>query len=289
MTQVAVIGLGAMGARMAQRLLDEGHVLSVFNRTPSRAARLVEQGARLADSPYAAAAGAEVVISMVTDDDASRAVWLGDRGALAAMREGAIAIESSTLTPGCVTALAAAARAAGVALLDAPVAGSRPQAEAGQLIYLVGGEPSVLEQARPLLEVMGGAVHHAGPVGAGAVMKLALNSLFGVQVVAMAEALAMCARHDVAPARALELLGQMPVTSPAAAGVGGLIVAERWAPMFPVVLVEKDLAYMVEAAGAPADGGATLVDAARQRFRAAREAGFGGENLHAVAKLYRAA
>ena len=282
MTKVAVLGLGAMGARMAQRLLDAGHTVAVFNRTASVAAPWGEKGARVEATPAAAAEEAEVVIGMVTDDDASRAIWTAEQGALQTLRPGALAVASSTLSPRWVTELGAAVSEAGGELLDAPVAGSRPQAEAGQLIFVVGGEATAVDRARPLLEVLGGAVHHVGPTGTGAVMKLAINSLFAVQVTAMAEVLALCSAHGLNPAAALETLSQTPVVSPAAKGAGGLMVAERFAPLFPVSLVEKDLRYARGAAE-----GLALIEATRARYAAAVDAGHGRENINAIAKLYR--
>ena len=281
---VSILGLGAMGARMAARLLDAGHTVTVWNRTPERAAPLVAAGARLGASPCDAASGADIVVSMVTDDDASRAVWTGPEGALAGLATGAVAVESSTLSPSWTTDLAASVRDAGATFLDAPVAGSRPQADAGALIYLVGGDAEAVERVRPVFEVLGGAVHHVGPVGQGAAIKLAVNALYAVQVAAVAEQLAMLRAAGVDEARAAEVLGATPVASPAAVGAMGAIVARRFDPLFPIDLVEKDLRYAVAAARA---GGAEapVTEAARAVFGRAQEAGLGGDNITGVAQL----
>lgn len=281
---VSILGLGAMGARMAARLLDAGHTVTVWNRTPERAAPLVAAGARLGASPCDAASGADIVVSMVTDDDASRAVWTGPEGALAGLATGAVAVESSTLSPSWTTDLAASVRDAGATFLDAPVAGSRPQADAGALIYLVGGDAEAVERVRPVFEVLGGAVHHVGPVGQGAAIKLAVNALYAVQVAAVAEQLAMLRAAGVDEARAAEVLGATPVASPAAVGAMGAIVARRFDPLFPIDLVEKDLRYAVAASRA---GGAEapVTEAARAVFGRAQEAGLGGDNITGVAQL----
>ena len=281
---VSILGLGAMGARMAARLLDAGHTVTVWNRTPERAAPLVAAGARLGASPCDAASGADIVVSMVTDDDASRAVWTGPKGTLAGLATGAVAVESSTLSPSWTTDLAASVRDAGATFLDAPVAGSRPQADAGALIYLVGGDAEAVERVRPVFEVLGGAVHHVGPVGQGAAIKLAVNALYAVQVAAVAEQLAMLRAAGVDEARAAEVLGATPVASPAAVGAMGAIVARRFDPLFPIDLVEKDLRYAVAAARA---GGAEapVTEAARAVFGRAQEAGLGGDNITGVAQL----
>ena len=223
---------------------------------------------------------------MLTDDDAARSVWLDDQtGLIGSIAPGTVALECSTVTPSWIETLDAALKAQRVELLDAPVAGSRPQAEAGQLIFLIGGPTAALERVRPLIEPMASAVHHVGGTGAGAWMKLAVNSLFGVQVAAVAELLGLLNRAGVAPDQAMNVLGQLPVTSPAAKGVGGLMVAGKFAPMFPIDLVEKDFRYTV-AAGATVEGDLPTVDAVHKVFRRAQAAGHGADNISGVAKLY---
>src|SRR5262249_48988081 len=158
----------------------------------------VAVGAKAAATPRDAAQGNEFVMSMVRDDEASRHVWLdAEVGALAGMQGDAIAIESSTLTPAWVLALAAAMRKRGMTLLDAMVSGSTPQAERGQLVFLVGGDVEPLRRAEPLLMNLGSSVQHAGPVGSGALAKLATNTLMGVQLSTLAELIGMLRRHGV--------------------------------------------------------------------------------------------
>lgn len=281
--KITILGLGAMGARMAARLLAAGHTVTVWNRTAGAAAALVTQGAIAAETPREAVAGAEIAIAMLRDDEASRRIWLApEDGALAGLAPGAIAVESSTLTLGWVAELAEAMAARGTAFLDAPVAGSRPQAEAGQLIYLVGGEATVLEAARPVLATLGGAIHHAGAVGQGALLKLAVNTLFAVQVAAMAEIVALLRQASPDAAKLIELLGGTPVCSPAAKGAAASMLAGGFAPMFPVELVEKDLGYFAAAAGFPAP----VARAARGQYQAAVAAGLGAQHLTAVFSLF---
>ena len=286
MSKIAVIGLGAMGARMAQRLAQAGHQLTVYNRSPERAAPLVQAGATLADSPKAAAAGADIVLTMLTDDAAAAAVWLDEAaGAIAGISPGAVALECSTVTPAWIHRLGKALDSRQVGLLDAPVAGSRPQAEAGQLIFLLGGETAIVERMRPVLMSMGGAIHHVGDRGAGAWMKLAVNSLFGAQIALVGELLGMLARAGVAPERAMATLGELPITSPAAKGVGGLVVANKHAPLFPIDLVEKDFRYALSAARS-VQAELPAVEAVHRIYESARQGGHGASNISAVAKLY---
>lgn len=286
MMAIAFLGLGAMGSRIAVKLLDAGFDLTVWNRDAAKTSALVGKGAKVAASPRAAVAAADIAFSMVRDDEASRSVWLDARGgALAAMKPGAIVLESSTLTLAFVHQLAAAAGAAGLNFLDAPVVGSRPQAEAKQLIHLVGGEAGTLARAEPVLRAVGGAIHHAGPVGSGMAMKLAVNALLGVQVAAVAELLGVLARQGIAGERAAEILGATPVASPAAKAAMASMVAAAYAPLFPVALVEKDLTYA--AAGAQAACAETPVSrAAGAVFAAAIANGLGAEHMTAVRKVF---
>ncbi|WP_437969484.1 NAD(P)-dependent oxidoreductase [Sorangium sp. So ce260] len=285
-TRVAIIGLGAMGSRMASRLLDAGYGLTVHNRSAARAEPLVARGARCAASAREAAAGADVVISVVTDDEASRAVWLDPaRGALGGLATGAMAIESSTLTLGWVRELSAHIERHGARFLDAPVVGSRPQADAGQLVHLVGGAPETVDAARDLLGAMGATLRHVGLAGSGTAMKLAVNALFSIQVAALAELLGVLRGAGVDRAHALELLGPLPVTSPGLKGAGALIGADRHEPMFPVDLVAKDLRYAL----AVAQGmGVSLptTEAVHRVYVEAQSAGYGDQNITAVSRLY---
>ena len=286
MARIAILGAGAMASRMTMRLLEAGHSAVVHNRTPASVRPLEDRGALRADSPRVAARDADLVISVVTDDAASRAVWLdSELGAIHGLGSEAVAIESSTLTPAWVRELGATIEGRGRAFLDAPVVGSRPQAEAGQLVYLVGGSASVVEKVTPVLSVMGRMIHRVGPMGSGTSLKLAVNALFGTQVVAVAEMLAFLRHAGVDLSRAIEILGETPVMSPVAKAVAGLIQARSFAPMFPIELVEKDLRYVVQAA-TQVGSTAPAVESIRQVYARAVEAGYGGDNIAGVAQLY---
>ncbi|MBA4172883.1 MAG: NAD(P)-dependent oxidoreductase [Hyphomicrobium sp.] len=286
MTRIAFLGLGAMGSRMAQALVRAGHAVTAWNRDPAKAQLLASAGATIAGSPRAAAADADIVIAMVRDDEASRHVWLDtNTGALAGMKRDAIAIDCSTLTIGWVRELAEAAKEHGIALLDAPVAGSRPQADAGQLIFMVGGDAARLAYAEPVLKAMGGAVHHAGANGTGATVKLAVNALFAIQVSAMAELIGLLKQSSVDAARAVEIIGMTPVASTAVKGAAASMLAGNFAPMFPVELVEKDLGYVL-AAAAGYGSAAPMTEAAYSVMGWAMDAGFGYDNLTGIGRLF---
>jgi 3-hydroxyisobutyrate dehydrogenase-like beta-hydroxyacid dehydrogenase len=286
MTQIAFLGLGAMGSRMAANLIDAGFAVTVWNRDASKAEPLAAKGARIAGAPRAAAIGADIVFAMVRDDDASARVWLDpETGALTAMRAGAIAVESSTLTLAHTQRLAQAAAQFGVSFLDAPVAGSRPQAEARQLIHLVGGAAEALAQVEPALTAIGGAIHHVGPNGAGMAMKLAINTLFGVQVAALAEIFGVLAKLGIDGARAADIIGATPTASPAAKGAMASMATGHYAPLFPVDLAAKDFAYML-ASARTAHAAMPISDIVASVYEAAKAHGFGKEQLTAIRKLY---
>jgi 3-hydroxyisobutyrate dehydrogenase len=178
MSKIAFLGLGAMGSRMAPHLIKVGHDVTVWNRSPAAVAAAVARGARSAATPREAAEGAEFVFRMLTDDDASKAVWMtANTGAPAGLGKGATAIEASTVPPEWLGSLAATVEAHGASLLDAPVVGSLPQAEAAQFVLLAGGAQEIFLKAKPVLGCIASVIHHVGPQGQGSTMKLAANAL----------------------------------------------------------------------------------------------------------------
>jgi 3-hydroxyisobutyrate dehydrogenase len=285
MTNIAVLGLGAMGSRMAANLLKAGHAVTVWNRTAEAASPLLAQGAKQALTPREAATGADLVIAMVRDDEASRSVWLApETGALAGMGKESIAVESSTLTPGWIRELGAAFATSDVALLEAPVAGSRPQAEAGQLVYFIGGDEAVLQQAEPVLKAMGSAINYVGPLGSGALVKLSTNALLGVQVTVLAELIGLLERSDADVAGAIKAIASTAAWSPAANYLSGSMLSGNFAPQFPIELIEKDFGYAVAAAGSLE--AAPTIAAARSIFQRAIAEGLGRENMTGVVKMF---
>jgi 3-hydroxyisobutyrate dehydrogenase len=286
MNRIAFLGLGAMGRRMVLRLVSAGHEVVAWSRS-GLPAELAGVGLAKATTPREAAAAADVVIAMVTDDDASCDVWTRPHdGALAGLRTDALAIETSTLRPAWTTALAAKVGARGGRFLEAPVVGSRPQADAGALVFLGGGAASDLDQARSVLLAMGSAVHHVGPVGAAAHAKLLVNALFGVQVALVGELLGFARRAGLAESLLVELLGSLPVTSPAAKAALAAMAAGRFEPQFPIALVAKDFGYAVAAAEALA-APLPITQRAGELFARAAATELGAENITAITKTYR--
>jgi 3-hydroxyisobutyrate dehydrogenase len=284
--RVALFGLGLMGSGMARRLLGAGFPLTIYNRTADKAAPLVAEGARLAKSPSEAADGAAFIVSMVADDTASRRVWLGDEGALHHASPGAILIESSTVSTAWIRELAQSARTAGAELLDAPVTGSRTQAAAGDLRFLVGGSEDAVEKARPLFAAMGRSVVHLGPTGAGALLKLINNFLCGVQATALAEAVALIEKAGLERDVATRVLADGAPGSPLVKGILPRMVAADYAPHFRVSLMQKDLEYSLkegERSGVALSMARPAIDA----FRRAASSGHGAQDVSAVIEPLR--
>ena len=283
---VALLGLGTMGAGMAANLLKAGFPLAVYNRSRAKAEGFAAQGARVGESPADAARGASVIVSMLADDAASRAVWLGKDGALEAAEEGAVSVECGTVSPGWIAELGEAARGRGVELLDAPVTGSRVQAAGGQLTFLAGGPEAALAIARPVLEAMSKEIAYLGPPGSGAKMKLLNNFICGVQIAAVAEGIVWLERSGLDREQALDLLKRGAPGSPLLAAISTRMMSRDYAVNFYLKLMAKDLQYAAEAAAAT---GVELTTAANARslFERAVKQGLGDEDMAAVIEPLR--
>jgi 3-hydroxyisobutyrate dehydrogenase-like beta-hydroxyacid dehydrogenase len=237
-SRVAVIGLGAMGSRIASRLLDAGHTLVVWNRTPDKAMPLVERGATLAETPADAARAVEVVITMVADPQALEDIT-------PALTEAATVIEMSTVGPAAIARLRSALPDE-VELLDAPVLGSIAEAESGSLHVFVGGPPHLFERWQQLLSVLG-TPHHVGALGAGAAAKLVANStLFGT-IGVLGEALALADALGIGRDATFEVLAATPIAAQAERRRPAIESGE-FPPRFPIRLARKDADLVAEAA-----------------------------------------
>jgi 3-hydroxyisobutyrate dehydrogenase len=285
--RIAFFGLGIMGGGMARRLLSAGHPVTVFNRNCEKAAALEKEGAKVAASPRDAAQHADVIVSMVADDNASRSMWLGNDGAIASAARGTLLIESSTLTVGWVKELSEAATKHGLELLDAPVTGSKTQAAGGELNFLVGGSPAALERGRPILMTMGRSVTHLGPTGSGAMIKLINNFACGVQAACLAEAMALIERSGLDRAKALEvLLGGAP-GSPLFKLISGRMVEQNYIPPnFLLPLMAKDLTY-AQAEGKKLSVDLRTAEAALKLYKDSIAAGDTDKDFSAIVEQFR--
>jgi 3-hydroxyisobutyrate dehydrogenase len=281
--RVALLGLGTMGGGMARRLLGAGFPLAVYNRTSDKAAALAAESAKVAATPREAAEQAEIIVSMLADDVASRGVWLGEQGALAGAARGAVLIECSTLTPGWVAELSQTSAKQGCELLDAPVTGTKPHAASGELLFLVGGSAAALAKARPVLSVMSRGLVHVGPSGSGALLKLINNFLCGVQAASLGEALAMIEKGGLNKDKALEVLTNGAPGSPLIKTLLSRIVADNYTPNFRLSLMAKDLAYSAKE-GERYGLSLATVSAALNAFRQAEADGCGEKDFAAIVK-----
>jgi 3-hydroxyisobutyrate dehydrogenase-like beta-hydroxyacid dehydrogenase len=270
---VAVVGFGAMGSRVARRLLDAGHELVVWNRSAEKAAPLVELGAVAAATPAETAERAEVVISMVADPAALEAVTEGAEGVAAGVGDATV-IEMSTVGPAAVERLSSVLpKSAG--LLDAPVLGSRAEAEAGSLRIFVGGPTELVERWTPLLSVLGSPLH-VGELGAGAAAKLVANTTLVGTIGVLGEALALAGQLGLPREQAFEVLATTPLAAQAERRRAA-VEADEYPARFALYLARKDAELVVDA-----DPELRLTDAARSWLAEAEEAGWGARDYSAV-------
>ncbi len=284
--RIAILGLGTMGSGMARRLLVNGFPLTVFNRNPEKSRPFAAEGAHVAMSPREAASRADVVISMVADDNASRSLWLGETGALAGAVPGTICIECSTVTVGWARELAGAAAARQCEFLDAPVTGSKTHAAAGELNFIVGGAAVTLEKVRPVLAAMSKTILPVGLAGSGALLKLINNFVCGVQVAALAEAMAMIERSGLDRAKALEIIANGAPGSPLVKTVSARMTATDYTPNFALRLLAKDLTYAIAEGGKLSVPMATAA-AALEVFQKGIAASYGEKDMAAVVEPFR--
>jgi 3-hydroxyisobutyrate dehydrogenase len=234
---------------MAGRLLAAGYDLTVFNRRRDERMRtLEERGAKAAETPAGVAGNAEVILVSVTDDAAVEDVITGTDGALYGARAGTIFINMSTVSPALSRRLSETAVLTGVSVLDAPVSGSTPQAEQGQLVIFVGGEQAAYERCRPILAVLGREPFYIGPAGSGSTMKLCVNALLGLGVQALAEAVALGLKAGLDRDRLLDVLGATVVLSPSQRSKLENVRKDAYPPTFPLRLMFKDFGLILDTA-----------------------------------------
>ncbi len=273
MQRVAFIGLGRMGHGMAGRYLDAGFTVAVWNRSKAKAEDLIARGARWSTSPEDAAIDADAVVTMVADDEASRAVWLGQNGAAATMKAGTLAIECSTVSHDHALHLSRELHARSIVYIDCPVTGLPDAAANGKLTLLVGANAADLEKARPFLMPLSTTIRHFGEVGSGTVYKLINNLMGAIQIAGIAEGLAIAEQAGLDMKLVLEAVESGVAASPQVIRHSKRMVARNFeGATFTAALRHKDAAYAVALAerllsGAPIMGRAAV--AAYDRAKAA--------------------
>jgi 3-hydroxyisobutyrate dehydrogenase-like beta-hydroxyacid dehydrogenase len=287
-TAVAVVGAGRMGAAMAARLAGADYQVVLYNRTRARAEEAARDiGARVVDTAREAAASADVVLCSLADDAAVRAAYAGDDGLVAGLRSGAVVAEMSTVAPQTVREIEPLVTGSGAALLDAPVSGSVPVVQRGELTVLVGGDATALERARPAFGTFATQVFHLGALGAGATVKLAVNSVVHALNQALAEALVLAEKAGVDRAAAYQVFANSAAGAPFVHYKQESFLHPESAPVaFALDLVAKDLELITALAG---EVGARmdLTEAGRALVDEARAAGFGQSDLSALAEHLR--
>jgi len=241
--KVAFLGLGIMGRPMAANLAKKGHEVAVWNRTPKQV-----EGARAAATPAEAAQGAEVVWMCVSDTVAVEQVLFGENGVEDSLREGMIVVDSSTISPARTLEFAKRVRGHGADYVDAPITGSKIGAEAGQLIFMVGGAEPTLERIRPLFEAMGKAVKRMGDTGKGQATKISMNLMIALIFEGFAEALTLATKQGVHAENFVELIGMTMVKSGVVDYKAPFVLKNDYSPNFPLRLMYKDIRLMLEAA-----------------------------------------
>ncbi|MED1725475.1 NAD(P)-dependent oxidoreductase [Brevibacillus parabrevis] len=278
------IGLGNMGVPMASNLLSAGYDVRVWNRSPEKAAPLVALGAKQTESLAQLADECDVLFTMVSDDEAVKAIYTGTNGLLSARVSGKLAIDMSTIAPETSRFLAEQSKKAGLRFLDAPVSGSVGPAKEAQLVIMVGGEKADYDEAKPMLDKLGKAAVYLGSHGAGTSAKLAINLLLGITVQGVAETLLFARSLGIDTEQMLEIISQSAVGTPLIRGKAASILADDFPAAFALKHMAKDLRLAREA------GVATpLAESAQATYRHALEEGLGELDLMAILRHLKGA
>jgi 3-hydroxyisobutyrate dehydrogenase-like beta-hydroxyacid dehydrogenase len=285
--EIGFVGLGAMGAGIVPRLMAAGHKVIGWNRTPEKAADLIKSGMRWADSPRAVAAASEIVFSIVTDAAAMRAVALGDHGIVAGLRKNGIFVEMSTIAPDASRAVAAEFEKAGSFMLDAPISGSPVTLAQGNASLMIGGDRAAFERAEPVMRAIGPKITYIGGNGLAVQMKLAVNLLLMVEVIAFGEAMALAEKGGVARDVALDAILKSVAASPVL-GYRGPFVLEGKMPKVPladVTLQQKDMLLVLEL-GRKLGSPVPLAAAANEMMNACRGLGIDHRDFVTAHEVY---
>jgi 3-hydroxyisobutyrate dehydrogenase-like beta-hydroxyacid dehydrogenase len=246
MAKIGFVGLGVMGSRMVKRLMAAGHSVVGYNRSPSKAQALLAEGMQWGDSPRAVAEKADVIFSMVTNTQALQAICGGPDGVLAGLTKGKVYIDMSTVSPAASRMLAEQASARGASMLDAPVSGSVSMLEEGKLAIMVGGDPAVFEQVKPLLLAIGPKATLVGGNGLAVSMKIATNLSLAVQMLAFSEGVLLAEKSGIRRETAVEVLTNSAIASPMVKYRGPMVLAMPKEAWFDVNMMQKDMLLALE-------------------------------------------
>lgn len=285
MKTIGFIGLGVMGAPMAANLLRKGYSVTVYNRTPGKAEELVRLGAETADSPLETARSSDVVITMISNDQAVEEVYYGEQGILSGLQPGTTVIDSSTVSPSLSRRLAADIQAKFSYFLDAPVTGSKPAAIDGTLLFMVGGDPKVVEENREIILAMGKEIIYTGPSGNGTTAKLAHNTIVGINAAGLIEGMAIAAKGGIDASAFLRIVQSGGAASKQADLKGRKIIDHDFSVQFSLALMLKDLklsSVLTDGMGVSTP----MLETAKSLFQIGQSAGHGESDLAALAQVY---
>lgn len=278
---ITFAGLGIMGSRMAANLLNNGIAITVWNRTEAATLPLQKLGATVATDLATAVKDADLVLSMLSTPEVVEACFMEAGGALTAMKNGALWVDCTTVNPSFSRRAAAAAEAAGIRFIDAPVAGSKPQAEGAQLAFFVGATPEATQEIRPYLDPMGAKVIPLGAVGQGASFKMLVNIMLAQSMLIFSEALLLGEKLGLDKNFLLDVVPGLVVSAPFTKFKAQMIREDNYDVQFPLEWMHKDLHLATVTAyeeGQPL----YLANLAKEVFAAAREAGLGRLDFAAV-------
>jgi len=285
---VGFIGLGDMGSLMVPRLMDAGHTVTGWNRTKSKADQLIKDGMHWADTPREVASQSEMVIGIVTDAKAVRAVALGEDGVIAGLAKGGIFVDMSTIAPDDSRAIAAEFSEAGMFMSDAPISGSPVTVKAGQASIMVGGDKGAFERAKPILEAIGPKVSYIGSNGLAVQMKLAINLILMVEVIAFGEGIALAEQGGVDREIAVDALLNSVAASPVLGYRGPFIIEGNMPekPLADVTLQQKDMLLVLEL-GRKLGSPVPLAAVANEMMNACRGLGIDYRDFVTAHEVYR--
>jgi len=285
MIKIGFIGLGTMGSPMAANLLRKGYSVTVYNRTPGKAEELTELGAASAATPADVTRDVELVITMISNDDAIREVYYGENGILGAIKPGTIVMDSSTISPQLAKQLAADTSAKQADFLDAPVTGSKPAAVSGTLVFMVGGDEDVMNQIKEPLHAMGRSIIYMGPSGSGSTAKLAHNTIVGINIAALVEGLAIATSGGIDSSAFLELVNSGGAASKMAELKTPKLLDRDFSVQFSLELMLKDLrlsSVLSDNLKTPTP----MLEAAKSIFQIGESKGLGALDVSALGQCY---
>ena len=281
MANLGFVGLGVMGSEMVLCLLEKGHTVTGYNRTKSKAQRLIDKGMKWADSPRAVSAAADTTFSMVTNSAALKEIADGPNGIVAGLSAGKHWIDMSTVGVATSRELAAQARGKGADMVDAPVSGSVLTLQQGKLAVMVGGRPETFEAVKPLLLDLGPKVTHVGENGKALVMKIATNLSLAVQMLAFSEGVLLAEKNGIPRETAVDVLTHSAIASPMVQYRGPFVLKMPDEAWFNVNMMQKDMLLALEL-GRQVDVPLPTASAANEYLTAARGMGLGGQDFATV-------